>query len=401
MGPPAGRGTTHNLKGRFCPGQGAPRRGRSRFFGQSRVCALATGRILRCAVHVRGKSVSKGERVHQDKSEQERAYALIDLGDEIITARALQIAAELKIADLLAAGPCSVEDLAGQTGSEAGALHRMMRLLASRGLFREVEPGVFELTGKGGPLRSDHPLSVRSVLTLTGAVAPVVMDGVHHSLRTGEATFPAVTGQDIYDHMVQHPEQGRLFDEAMQELTRVVTPAVLDAYDFSEASRIIDVGGGSGALLNAILHHEPEANGIVFDTPRVADLARERIRQQGLTDRCSVVSGDFFGEIPAGGDLYLLKWVLHNWSDEQATDILRGCRRAMDGDSKLLIIESILPPDDSFHPGKAMDLSMLVLLGGCERTEEEFTALLARADLEVERVIPTVSPHSLVQASAR
>src|SRR5699024_3590353 len=246
------------------------------------------------------RSVSKGERVHQDKSEQERAYALIDLGDEIITARALQIAAELKIADLLAAGPCSVEDLAGQTGSEAGALHRMMRLLASRGLFCEVEPGVFELTGKGGPLRSDHPLSVRSVLTLTGAVAPVVMDGVHHSLRTGEATFPAVTGQDIYDHMVHHPEQGRLFDEAMQELTLVVTPAVLDAYDFSEASRIIDVGGGSGALLNAILHHEPEANGIVFDTPRAADLARERIRQQGLADRCSVMGGDFFGEIPAG-----------------------------------------------------------------------------------------------------
>ena len=343
----------------------------------------------------------EGERVRQDKSEQERAYALIDLGDEIITARALQVAAELKIADLLAAGPCSVEDLAEQIGSEAGALHRMMRLLASRGLFREVDPGVFELTEKGGPLRSDHPLSVRSVLTLTGVVAPVVMDGVHHSLRTGEATFPAVTGQDIYDHMVHHPEQGRLFDEAMQELTRVVTPAVLDAYDFSEASRIIDVGGGSGALLSAILHHEPEANGIVFDTPRAADLARERIRQQGLADRCSVMGGDFFGEIPAGGDLYLLKWVLHNWPDEQATDILRGCRRAMDGDAKLLIIESILPPDDSFHPGKAMDLSMLVLLGGCERTEAEFTALLARADLKVEQVIPTMSPHSLVQASAR
>src|SRR5699024_9591116 len=130
--------------------------------GQSRVCALATGRILRCAVHVRGKSVSKGERVHQDKSEQERAYALIDLGDEIITARALQIAAELKIADLLAAGPCSVEDLAGQTGSEAGALHRMMRLLASRGRFREAEPGGVDQPGKGGRRPPGHPLPGRS-----------------------------------------------------------------------------------------------------------------------------------------------------------------------------------------------------------------------------------------------
>ena len=337
----------------------------------------------------------------QDRNDQERAYALLDLGDEIVTARALQVAAELGVADLLAEGPRPSEDLAGRTGSEPGALYRMMRLLASRGLFREVEPGVFELTRTGGPLRSDHPLSVRSVLALTGAVSPVVMEGVHHSLRTGEATFSEVTGEHIYDYMAHHPEQGNLFDAAMQELTRVMVPAVLDAYDFSGASRIVDVGGGSGALLNAILHREPEASGIVFDAPRVAGPARERIRQEGLTGRCSVVSGDFFGEVPAGGDLYLLKWVLHNWSDARATDILRSCRRAMGENSKLLVIESVLPSDDSFHPGKAMDLSMLVLLGGCERTEEEFTTLLSGADLGVERVVPTASPHSIVEAVPR
>ena len=334
-------------------------------------------------------------------SDRERAYALLELGDEIITARALQIAAELGIADLLAEGPCDSDELAGHTGSDPGAFYRMMRLLASRGLFREAESGVFELAPAGDPLRSDHPASVRSVLALTGVVAPVVMGGVHHSLRTGQATFPEVTGESIYEHLANNPEQGRLFDEAMQELTRVMVPDVLDAYDFSDVSRIVDIGGGSGALLSAILHREPGTSGVVFDAPRVADLARERIREEGLTDRCSVVGGDFFDEVPADGDLYVLKWVLHNWSDERAGDLLRSCGRAMREDSKLVIIESVLPSDGTVHPGNAMDLSMLVLLGGRERTEEEFAALLEGAGLRLDRVVPTGAPYSLVEASPR
>lgn len=343
----------------------------------------------------------QGERVACDRSDQERAYALLDLGDEIVHARALQIAAELGIADLLASGPRSSEDLAERTDSDPGALHRMMRLLASRGLFHETGPGVFELTETGGPLRSDHPASVRSVLALAGTVAPLVLGGVRHSLSTGEATFPVVAGEHIYDYMAHHPEHGRLFDEAMRELTRVAAPAVLDAYDFAGVSRIVDVGGGSGALLSAVLHREPGASGVVFDTPGVADSARERIRNEGLTDRCSVVGGDFFREVPPGGDLYVLKWVLHNWPDERATAILRSCRRAMGEDAKLLLIESVLPSDGAPHPGKAMDLSMLVLSGGRERTEEQFAELLAGADLELRRVVPTSSPHSLVEAVPR
>ncbi|SIO90331.1 methyltransferase [Nocardiopsis sp. JB363] len=334
-----------------------------------------------------------------DRSDQERAYTLLELGDELIHARALQIAAELRIADLLASGPRPCEDLAERTDTDPEALHRVMRLLASRGLFHETGTGVFELTPMGDPLRSDHPASVRSVLALTGTVAPVVLGGVHHSLRTGEATFPAVTGEHVYEHMARHPEQGRLFDEAMRDLTHLVVPAVLDVYDFTGAPRIIDVGGGSGALLSAILHREPAASGILFEAPGVADSARDRIREEGLADRCSVVGGDFFREVPAGGDLYLLKWVLHNWSDERATDILRNCRRSMSEDSKLLLIESVLPAGDDPHPGKAMDLAMLVLHGGRERTEEQFTELLAGAGLRLERVVPTRSPHSLVEAS--
>lgn len=336
-----------------------------------------------------------------DRSDQERAYALLELGDELIHARALQIAAELGIADLLATEPRPCEELAQHTDTDPEALYRMMRLLASRGLFNETGVGVFELTPMGDPLRSDHPASVRSVLALTGAVAPVVLGGAHHSLRTGEATFPEATGEHIYEYMAHHPEQGRLFDEAMQDLTHLVAPAVLDAYDFTGAPGIIDVGGGSGALLSAILHREPAASGVLFEDPRVAESARPRIQEEGLADRCSVVGGDFFREVPAGGDLYLLKWVLHNWSDERATDILRNCRRAMKEDSKLLLIESVLSPGGGPHPGKAMDLAMLVLLGGRERTEEQFGELLAGAGLRLERVVATSSPHSLVEASPR
>ena len=336
-----------------------------------------------------------------DLSDQDRAYALLELGDELIQARALQIAAELRIADLLASEPRPCAELAERTDTDPGALYRMMRLLASRGLFHETGTGVFELTPMGGPLRSDHPASVRSVLALTGAVAPVVLGGAHHSLRTGEATFPEVTGDPIYEHMAHHTEQGLLFDEAMRDLTHLVAPAVLDAYDFTGAPRIIDVGGGSGALISAILHREPAASGVVFEDPRVVDSALARIREEGLADRCSAVGGDFFREVPEGGDLYLLKWVLHNWSDERATDILRNCRRAMKEDSKLLIIESVLPPGDDAHPGKAMDLAMLVLLGGRERTEEQYGELLAGAGLRLERVVPTRSPHSLVEVSPR
>lgn len=342
-----------------------------------------------------------GRSVAGDRNEQERAYALLALGDELIHARALQIAAELRIADLLASRPRPCQDLAEHTETDPEALYRMMRLLASRGLFQETETGVFELTPMGDPLRSDHPASVRSVLALTGAVAPLVLGGAHHSLRTGEATFPQVTGDPIYAHMARHPEQGRLFDEAMRDLTRLVAPAVLDAYDFTGAPHIIDVGGGSGALISAILRREPAASGVVLEDPRVVDSALDEIREEGVADRCSAVGGDFFREVPAGGDLYLLKWVLHNWSDERATDILRNCRRAMREDSRLLIIESVLPSGDDAHPGKAMDLAMLVLLGGRERTEEQFGELLAGAGLRLERVVPTRSPHSVVEASPR
>lgn len=336
--------------------------------------------------------------VNSEPRDTDQAYALLGMADQLIPTRALQIAAELGVADLLAEGPRPCADLAEATGTDADALHRMLRLLASRGVFQESEPGVFGLTRLGGPLRSDHPATVRSVLVMDSTVAPLVFGGVEHSLRTGEPTFPTVAGEDFYDYLEHHPEDGRVFDRAMDDLTRLTAPAVLDAHDFSGAGLVVDVGGGSGTFMSALLRRHPDVTGLILDTPRVAEVAAERIRAEGLDDRCSAVGGDFFEEVPGDGDVYVLKWVLHNWSDERAARILSSCRRAMHPRARLLDIELVLPEGDAEHPGKSMDLSMLVTSGGRERSERQLTDLLSQAGLRLERVVATDSPYSILQA---
>ncbi|WP_017569409.1 methyltransferase [Nocardiopsis halotolerans] len=336
--------------------------------------------------------------MNSEPRDTDQAYALLGLADQLIHARALQIAAELGVADLLTEGPRPCGDLAEETGVDPDALHRLLRLLASRGVFQESGPGVFGLTRMGGPLRSDHPATVRSVLVMDSTVAPLIFGGVEHSLRTGEPTFPTVTGEDFYDYLEHHPEEGQVFDRAMDDLTRITAPVVLDAYDLSDTRLVVDVGGGSGTFMSALLRRHPDVTGVVLDTPRVVEVAAERLRAEGLADRCSTVSGDFFEGVPGDGDLYVLKWILHNWSDERAVEILRSCRRAMKPRSRLLAVESMLPEDDSEHPGKSMDLAMLVVSGGRERSERELADLLSRAGLRLERVIPTASPYSLVEA---
>ncbi|RNL85881.1 methyltransferase [Halostreptopolyspora alba] len=323
----------------------------------------------------------------------------MELDDRLVHARAVQIAADLGIADLLREGPLSSDEIAAATSSDPDACHRMLRMLATRGLFVETEPRTFGLTARGAPLRSDHPYTVRCALRMNGAVVPLVIGGVEHSLRTGRPTFPAVLGEDFHAYLEHSPEHADLFDTAMAELTRLMLPALLAVYDFT--GHVVDVGGGTGALLRGLLRATSGTSGVVFDVPRLAERAREAVRLDGLTDRCTVVSGDFFTEVPSGGDLYVLKWILHNWPDERAERILRRCRRAMTGDARLLVIESVLPadPTETGHPDPTtMDVSMLVVQGGRERTEAQYTELLAAAGFRLERVIPTSSPHSVLEA---
>lgn len=334
-----------------------------------------------------------------DRGEAEHAYDLLELDDRLVRARAVQIAAELGIADLLREGPRSADELAAATSSAPDACHRMLRMLATCGLFTETRPRTFGLTARGGPLRSDHPRTVRSVLRLNGAVVELVIGGVEHSLRTGEPAFPAVLGEDFHAYLERAPEHADLFDTAMSELTQLMLPALLEVYGF--AGHMVDVGAGTGTLLRGVLRATSGTSGVVFDTPRLADRAREAIRLDGLTGRCTVASGDFFTEVPRGGDLYVLKWILHNWPDESAGRILRRCRQAMTESARLLVVESVLPesPTGTDPPAPTtMDVAMLVVQGGRERTEAQYAELFAGAGFRLERVIATSCPHSILEA---
>jgi SAM-dependent methyltransferase len=322
---------------------------------------------------------------------------LLELYDNMIQARAIQIAAELGIGDHLAGGPRASGDLAAATSTHPEAMYRLLRLLAGCGVFTEVAPGRFGLTSLGAHLREDHPQSVRAIMVGGGLFARVFADAMH-SVRTGAATFPQTYGEPLFTYLRHHPDQGALFNAIMADFSRLQGTAVTDVYDFTGARLIVDVGGGDGALLSAILRACPQTAGVLFDQPEVADAARKQIAAGGLADRCAVVGGDFFHDTPPGGDLYLLKWIIHDWPDPQAADILRTCRRAMSPDGRLLLIEQVVPAGDTPHPSKVMDFSMLVLLQGRERTRDEYGALLARAGFRLTRVVQTSSPVSVIEA---
>ncbi|WP_017613925.1 methyltransferase [Nocardiopsis salina] len=359
--------------------------------------AEAVGAGAKCA-----GGQSEGAGTAMEPGDTDDGYALLALGERLVQARALQAAAELRLGDLLADGPLTPTDLAAEAGCDPDALHRLLALLASDGIVARAGGDRFELTRAGAPLRSDHPASVRAVLELDGAVAPLVIGAVGHSLETGEPSFPQALGTDIYAYMDEHPDHGEVFDRAMDDLTRLVAPGLLAAYDFSEVRRVVDVGGGNGMLLAEILRAYPQVEGVLLEVPRVAGAAQEHLREQGLSERCRVVAGDFFAEVPEGGDVYLLKGVLHNWPEREALQILRSCRRAMSGTrgARLLAVESLLPDgDDAPHPARTTDLAMLVLSGGRERTRAEYAELMEAAGLQLEAVREADSRFAVLEGA--
>nr|QDQ37877.1 O-methyltransferase [Streptomyces vinaceusdrappus] len=341
-------------------------------------------------------TATEDERSMSSEPALESSLRLLEIGDGFIYARALHLAAELRIADLLAQGPRSALQLADATGTHAPSLHRMLRTLAACGVFTETAPGTFGMTALAQPLRSDHPHSVRTTVAQGGRLTAETFRHAEHALRTGEGAFEKTFGQPVWEYLKEHPKEGTDFDTAMQEHSRVERAAVVEAYDFSDATRIVDIGGGNGTLLVAVLREAPEATGVLFDLPHVVE--RNRIGESGLADRCAVVGGDIFGELPSGGDLYMMKSVLHGWTDDQAVSILEGCRRAMRPDGRLLLIERVIPKGDTPHASKAFDFAMLVMAGGQERTGDEYTALLDKAGFRVTRVIGTASVQSVVEA---
>jgi hypothetical protein len=308
--------------------------------------------------------------------------------------RALYIIATLGVADRLANGALGHEELAKDTATHAPALRRVLRLLASVGVFSERPDGRFALTPIGACLRDGVPGSMRAAARLFGGVTQDRWADLLYSVQTGEPAFRKQAGADgPFGGIAADPELAALFDEAMADWTKHVAVAAVAAYDFARFDTIVDVGGGNGTLLAGILGVTPGPRGIVFDLPHVVERAQAHLAEVGVVDRCTAVGGDFFQDIPCGGDAYLLKHVIHDWNDERAVQILTMCRRAMGPDARLLIIEGVYPEriDESSESqgAAANDVNMLVCTGGRQRSEAEFHALYAAAGFTLTRMVPT------------
>lgn len=308
--------------------------------------------------------------------------------------RALYVAAKLGLADLLAGGPRDHRDLAAASGTHAPSLNRVLRLLASVGVFEELEGGRFALTPVGETLRADAPASMREVVLLFAGSFSESWRELEYCLRTGEPGFRRTSPDaDFFSLLAQDAEAAALFDRAMATFAPQTAAAVVAAYDFSAFGAVADVGGGNGALLAGILKANPRLRGIVFDLPHVAGRAREQLEAAGVADRCEVVAGSFFDGVPKGADACLLKHVIHDWDDDQAAAILKNCRKALPEGGKLLVVENVYPPriEESLEckSAAANDVNMLVNTGGRQRSEAEFRDLFAASGFRLSRVIPT------------
>jgi hypothetical protein len=311
--------------------------------------------------------------------------------------QAVYVAAKLGIADLLRDGPQHCERLAQATGTHARSLYRVLRYLASVGIFTERRSAEFELTPRAACLQTGAPGSRRALAILNGEESYRAWGALLHSVQSGEPAFDHVFGEGVFDYLAAHPEAASVFNEGMTDLATQMAEAVTQVYDFAPIGTIVDVGGGHGGLLTALLDRHAHAKGVLFDQPHVAAAASRHIAASGHLARCTVVAGDFFGAVPVGGDAYLLARVIHDWDDARSVAILENCRRALTSQAKLLVIERVIPPGNQPSIGKLTDLNMLVMTSGCERTETEYRALLAAAGIRLCRTISTGSPFSVLE----
>ncbi len=312
--------------------------------------------------------------------------------------QAVHVAARLGIADQLVAGPLSAEELASRTGAHAPSLCRLLRALASLGIFRADDAGQIHLTPLAELLRSDHPTSLRPMALMRGDFQYKAWGELTGCVQTGQSGFEHLFQQPMFDWLAANPEAGVLFDAAMQSIHGRESTQLVDAYDFSACETIIDIGGGNGSFLTSILKRNPAAKGVLFDLPAVISRARSADHVKEFADRLVLQEGSFFEQVPSGGDAYLMRHIIHDWNDEQSFLILSNIRRAMRETAVLLIAEFVIPEGNEPFVGKWFDLAMLVGPGGLERTEKEYKSLLERAGFRLEIIHPTCSEISLVEA---
>jgi hypothetical protein len=307
-------------------------------------------------------------------------------------------AARLGLADQLAAEPKNASELAGSMRMHAPSLHRLMRTLASLGILTERDEQRFALTPLGEALKTGAPGAARGTLIAFGGTFWHGWEEILYSLETGNTGFHKAHGMPLFEYLSQHPAEASHFNEAMVGFHGNEPPAVAQAYDFSRFESVVDVGGGTGNLLTAILSSHARPRGVLFDRPHVVLEAPALLKTRGVDDRVTIEAGDFFETVPTGGDAYVLSHVIHDWDEARCLTILGHCRKAIKPNGRLLIVEMVLPAGDTPHPGKVVDIVMLVFPGGQERTEAEYASLLGKAGFRVSRVVPTASAVSVVEA---
>ncbi|SEB25259.1 methyltransferase [Variovorax sp. YR216] len=320
---------------------------------------------------------------------------ILSMGFGFALSQSLRVVAELSIADLLAGGERSADELAEATRTNADALYRVMRLLASEGVFREVSHRRFVQTELSAALRSDLQSSPRDFIRMINGEAFQAFAQLSYSVQTGKPAFDQVFGAPRFEWLGAHPEQAALFQRGMIALSQGSNEAVADAYDFSASRCVVDVGGGHGQLLSAILARNAHLHGVLFDLP--SGIAAARTAAGGPLPRSELVAGNFFESVPPA-DTLVLKKVIHDWDDERAAAILRNCRKAMASNGRILLAETIIPAGNDPALIKAIDVTMLAVPGGLERTESQYAELLSLAGLRLERVIATKAPISILEA---
>ncbi|MGA7552970.1 MAG: methyltransferase [Candidatus Acidiferrales bacterium] len=325
---------------------------------------------------------------------------LLSMADGLIIHQSLYAAAKLGVADLLASGSRTTAELAEQLKVKESPLYRTLRLLASQGVFEETAPRTFAQTGLSRFLCTGVPGSIRAILIFRGSEFFFAPYGeILHSIETGQPAREKMYGMNAFEHLREHPETARVFDDAMTNASMLTGPAVAAAYDFGAWASVMDVGGGNGILLAEILRAHPKLRGVLADLPHVLERARERGYLGGeLEARSAVQPCDFFQEIPSGCRAYAMKSVIHDWDDERAHKILVNCRRAVPKDGVLLLVELGLAEDNLPSAGKLIDVAMMVLTGGKERTIPEYRDLLAGAGFRLNQVYPTSAEMNVIEA---
>jgi hypothetical protein len=340
-------------------------------------------------------------RIAGKKHENPSPPVLFQMATGYWVSQAIYVAAKLGIADLLKDGPQSCVALATATGADAPSLFRLMRALSGVGVFSQLGRDRFALSRLAESLQAEVHGSLRAMVITLGEIHYQACGNLLHSVQTGSPAFNHVFGASLFDYLRQNVDAADTFNQGMAHVSSMLAYAVLMAYDFAGISSIVDIGGGHGKLLEKILQFNPDIRGTVFDTASTIERAKKQLRNNAWGRRCSNVTGDFFTSVPQGADAYLLCGVIHDWDDSRAVTVLRNCRRAMTKNSRVLLVDIIVPDTASASFSKLLDLNMLVMNGGRERTKAEFCALLNAADYKLTRIIPTMAPQSVIEAAPK